>query len=81
MEQWISCRSTATLLSRQALGAEHKLHSGEGGSKGKEEVDVAKYGDFTDAHAQIGCFIYDVYRMKRMRSALGYLALAEFEAA
>ncbi len=47
----------------------------------EEEVDLAEYRDFADAHAQIGRFIDDVYRTKRIHSALGYLTPAEFEAA
>lgn len=47
----------------------------------EEEVDLSEYRDFTDAHAQIGRFIDDVYRTKRIHSALGYLTPAEFEAA
>ena len=47
----------------------------------EEEVDVSEYRDCADAHAQIGRFIDDVYRTKRMHSALGYLTPAEFEAA
>ncbi len=47
----------------------------------EEEVDLSEYCDFADAHAQIGRFIDDVYRTKRIHSALGYLTPAEFEAA
>ena len=46
----------------------------------EEEVDLSEYRDFADAHAQIGRFIDDVYRTKRIHSALGYLKPAEFEA-
>jgi putative transposase len=46
----------------------------------EEEIDLAEYRDFTDALAQIGQFIDDVYRTKRIHSALGYLTPAEFEA-
>ena len=47
----------------------------------EEEVALADYEDFADALAQIGHFIDDVYRTKRIHSALGYLTPAEFEAA
>jgi putative transposase len=46
----------------------------------EEEIDLADYRDFDDALAQIGRFIDDVYRTKRIHSALGYLTPAEFEA-
>jgi transposase InsO family protein len=47
----------------------------------EEEIDLADYQDFDDALAQIGRFIDDVYRTKRIHSALGYLTPAEFESA
>ncbi len=47
----------------------------------EEEVALADYEDFEDALAQIGHFIDDVYRTKRIHSALGYLTPAEYEAA
>lgn len=46
----------------------------------EEEIDLADYRNFTDAYAQIGHFIEQVYQHKRIHSALGYLTPAEFEA-
>ena len=47
----------------------------------EEEVDLSEYNDFADALAQIGHFIEEVYRRKRIHSALGYLTPEEFEVA
>ena len=45
-----------------------------------EEVDLAEYEDYHDALKQLGQFLDDVYMLKRIHSALGYLTPAEFEA-
>ena len=45
----------------------------------EEEVDLSEYHDFADAHKQIGRFLDDVYNVKRIHSALGYLTPTEFE--
>lgn len=45
----------------------------------EEEVDLSEYHDFADAHRQITRFLDDVYNVKRIHSALGYLTPKEFE--
>ena len=45
----------------------------------EEEVDLSDYQDFADARSQIGRFLDDVYNVKRIHSALGYLTPREFE--
>jgi putative transposase len=45
----------------------------------EEEVDLSEYRDFADAHRQIRRFLDDVYNVKRIHSALGYLTPLEFE--
>ena len=45
----------------------------------EEEETLTEYQDFADAYRQIGRFIDDVYNRRRIHSALGYLAPAEFE--
>ncbi len=45
----------------------------------EEEVALAEYQDFVDAHAQIRQFIEDVYMTKRIHSSLGYVTPVEFE--
>jgi len=47
----------------------------------EEEVALSDYQDFTDAYAQIGHFIEQVYQHKRIHSALGYLTPTEYEVA
>ena len=45
----------------------------------EEEVDLSDYDDYHDAYQQLGHFLDEVYRHKRIHSALGYLTPAEFE--
>lgn len=45
----------------------------------EEEVDLSEYHDFADAHRQITRFLDNVYNIKRIHSALGYLTPLEFE--
>jgi putative transposase len=45
----------------------------------EEEVNLSDYQDFADAHRQIMRFLDDVYNIKRIHSALGYLTPREFE--
>lgn len=46
----------------------------------EEAVALSEYRDYHDAYQQLGHFIDQVYRHKRIHSALGYLTPAEFEA-
>jgi transposase InsO family protein len=45
----------------------------------REEVYLKDYRTFSEAEANIGQFIEDVYNQKRLHSSLGYLPPAEFE--
>jgi hypothetical protein len=45
----------------------------------EEEVYLSDYRDFADASANIRRFLDDVYNVKRIHSALGYLTPQEFE--
>jgi putative transposase len=45
----------------------------------EEEVNLSDYQDFADAQRQITRFLDDVYNVKRIHSALGYLTPREFE--
>ncbi len=46
----------------------------------EEEVNLSDYRDFADAQRDITRFLDDVYNVKRIHSALGYLTPREFEA-
>jgi putative transposase len=45
----------------------------------EEEVNLSEYRGFTEAQAQIGHFIEEVYQKKRIHSSLGYLTPREYE--
>jgi transposase InsO family protein len=45
----------------------------------EEEVDLSEYIDYHDALRQLGRFLDQVYRHKRIHASLGYLTPAEFE--
>jgi putative transposase len=45
----------------------------------EEEVTLNEYADFHAAYQQLGRFLDDVYQLKRIHSALGYLTPEEFE--
>lgn len=45
----------------------------------EEEVNLSEYQDFADAQRQLMRFLDDVYNVKRIHSALGYLTPREFE--
>jgi putative transposase len=45
----------------------------------EEEVNLSEYLDFADAQRQLTRFLDDVYNVKRIHSALGYLTPREFE--
>jgi putative transposase len=45
----------------------------------EEEVHLSEYRDFADAQRDIARFLDDVYNVKRIHSALGYLTPREFE--
>jgi putative transposase len=46
----------------------------------EEEVSLHEYEDLRDARVHIAHFLEEVYMLKRLHSALGYLPPAEFEA-
>lgn len=45
----------------------------------EEEVDLSEYRNFAEAYEQIGKFLEDVYKKKRIHSSLGYLTPSEYE--
>jgi putative transposase len=45
----------------------------------EEQVDLTEYVDYQDAYRQLGRFLDEVYRHKRIHSSLGSLTPAEFE--
>ncbi|MDE0689127.1 MAG: integrase core domain-containing protein [Candidatus Poribacteria bacterium] len=45
----------------------------------EEEVHLNEYQDITEARLSIGHFITQVYNLKRLHSALGYLTPLEFQ--
>jgi putative transposase len=47
----------------------------------EKEVQLSEYRVFADAHAQFRRYLDEVYHLKRIHLALGYLTPAEFEAA
>jgi hypothetical protein len=44
-----------------------------------EQVCLSEYSDSYDAHRQLSRFIEDVYSIKRLYSAIGYVPPVEFE--
>ena len=87
--QYASTVYTARLL---AVGAQISMAEvGESAQNGyaervirtikEEEVSLNEYADLADAERNLGRFIDDVYRYKRIHSSLKYQTPAEFEAA
>jgi putative transposase len=68
-------------LSMAAVGAAHENGYAERLIRTikEEEVNLTEYRDFADAQSQITRFLDDVYNVKRIHSALGYLTPTEFE--
>lgn len=91
-DQGVQYAATAYIARMERLGAQISMAAqGEPRQNGyaerlirtikEEEVALTEYRDFTDAYAQIGRFLDEVYQHKHIHSALGYLTPAEFEAA
>lgn len=71
----------AIAVSLAAVGAPHENGFAERVIRTikEEEVDLSDYATFAEAYQQLGQFIDQVYRYKRIHSALGYITPAEFE--
>jgi putative transposase len=89
-DQGVQYAATAYVERLQGLGVEISMATiGEPRENGyaerlmrtikEEEVNLSDYQDFADAREQIGRFLDDVYNVKRIHSALGYLTPLEFE--
>jgi putative transposase len=89
-DQGVQYAATAYVERLQHLGVEISMATiGEPRENGyaerlmrtikEEEVNLSDYQDFADARQQIGRFLDDVYNVKRIHSALGYLTPVEFE--
>lgn len=89
-DQGVQYAATTYIRTLQDVGAQLSMAAvGEGTENGyaeclirtikEEEVTLHDYKDFHDAYQPLGRFLGDVYRRKRIHSALGYLTPAEFE--
>jgi putative transposase len=89
-DQGVQYAATAYVQRLQALGVRLSMAAvGEAQENGfaerlirtikEEEVYLSDYEDFADALRNISRFLDDVYNIKRIHSALGYLTPKEFE--
>jgi putative transposase len=89
-DQGVQYAATAYVQRLQGLGVSLSMATvGEARENGfaerlirtikEEEVYLSDYQDFADALRQIARFLDDVYNIKRIHSALGYLTPREFE--